>query len=64
MAAVDQENVDAHFTVLLIASLVITLLFAYFSPRVRRALNLMSFAFFVGFLIIVAIKVQEILTEA
>ena len=61
MAALGQSSLDAHFTVLVLASLVVTLLFAAFSPRARRALSAISVAFFAGFLVIVALRVVDIL---
>ena len=61
MAALGQTSIDFYFTVLLIASLVVTLLYVYFSPRVRRALSSIAMAFFAGFLVIVALRVIDIL---
>jgi hypothetical protein len=64
MAAVGQSSLDAHFTVLVLAALVVSLLFASFSPRARRALSAASIAFFAGFLVIVALRVVDILKAA
>ncbi len=61
MAALGESTLEAHFTVLVLASLVVTLLFASFSPRARRALSAIGAAFFTGFLVIVAFKVMDIL---
>ena len=61
MAALGESTLEAHFTVLVLASLVVTLLFASFSPRARRALGANGAAIFTGFLVIVAFKVVDIL---
>lgn len=61
MAIGDKKSLDAHFTVLVIASLMVTLLFAYFSPKVRKTLNALTFAFFVGFLVIVVLRARDVL---
>ncbi len=62
MAIGGGSSLDAHFTVLVIASLVVTLLFAYFSPKARKTLNALTFAFFIGFLVIVVLRARDVLT--
>ncbi len=62
MAAANQKSLDAHFTVLVISSLVVTLLFVHFNPRVRRALNAILIIFFLGFVGIVANAVRDVLS--
>ncbi|MBI4294884.1 MAG: hypothetical protein HY669_01805 [Chloroflexi bacterium] len=61
MAALGQRSFDVYFTMLVIASLMVTSLFVYFSPGVRKALNAIGFAFFAGFLVIVTLKVIDLL---
>jgi len=64
MIALGQRNIDAYFAVLAIASLAVTLLFVYFSPRARKALNAVAYAFFAGFLVVVALRVIDIIYRA
>lgn len=61
MAAFEDTSLDAHFTVLVLAALVITLLFGFLSRPARRALGTLSAAFFAGFLAVVALRVIDIL---
>ncbi len=64
MAAFNHESLDAHFAVLVIAALIVTLGFAYFSHNVSRILNGITFAFFIGFLVIVVLKAADIIPRA
>ncbi len=64
MLASGKHSLDAHFAVLVIASLVITLVFTHFSPRAKKMLNSISIAFFTGFLVIVALRIWDVLAEA
>ena len=59
-----QTSLDTYFAVLVIAALVVTLLFVYLSNSARKALNAVAFAFFAGFLAVVALKVIDILYRA
>lgn len=61
MIALGQRNLDVYFAVLVIVSLVTTLLYAYFSPKTRKALNAIGVTFVAGFLVIVALKIIDIL---
>lgn len=61
LAAVGQNNIEIYFVANAIAFLVITLLYTYFNPRARSALNTVSAVIFAGFLVIVVIKVMDIL---
>lgn len=56
MAALGQKSLGANFTVLVIASLMVTLLFVFLSPKVSRALSAIALAFFAGSMAIMAIK--------
>ena len=61
LAFLGQNNIEIYFVANAVAFLVITLLYTYFNPRARGALNALSVVIFAGFLVIVAIKVMEIL---
>jgi hypothetical protein len=61
LAAAGQENIQIYYVANAIAFLVITLLYTYFNPRARAALNTVSAVIFAGFLVIVVIKVVDIL---
>ncbi len=61
MSTLDESTLDLHFTVLVVASLLVTLLFAFLNPRARRALSAISAAFLGGFLVVVALRVVDIL---
>ena len=61
LAFLGEEDITVYFTVNVIAYLIITLLYVYFNPRARRALNTVGVVFFAGFLVIVVMKVVEIL---
>lgn len=61
MALMGQNDIGAYYTVLVLVSLVITLLFAYISPAARRGLRSITAVFFAGFLVIVALKVIDVL---
>jgi hypothetical protein len=61
LAAAGQNNIEIYFVANAIAFLVITLLYTYFNPRARSALNTVSSVIFAGFLVIVVIKVMDIL---
>ncbi len=64
MMASGYNSLDAHFSVLVIASLVTTMIFVQFSPRAKKMLNSVAVAFFTGFLVIVALRIWDILAEA
>jgi hypothetical protein len=61
LAFLGQNKIEIYFVANAIAFLVVSLLFTYFNPRARGALNTLSFVIFAGFLVIVTIKVIEIL---
>jgi hypothetical protein len=62
LAFAKQTDIAVYFTVNVIAYLIITILFIYFSPKTRKALSLVSFVFLAGFLVIVVLKVMEVLS--
>ncbi len=62
MAAMGQDDIGAYYTLLVLVSLVVTLLFAYMSPAAARGLRSIGAVFFGGFLLIVALKVIGILS--
>jgi hypothetical protein len=63
LAFLKQNNIEIYFIANTIAFLIVTLLYTYFNPRARSALNNLSLVIFAGFLVIVAIKVIEILQK-
>jgi hypothetical protein len=60
LAFLGQKDLTVYFVVIVIAYLLITVLFIYFSPRTRRALSLVSMVFLAGFLVVVVLKVLEV----
>ncbi len=62
LAAFGQNDLSIYFTVKAIVYLVITLLYVYFNPRARRALNTISLMLFAGFMVIVVLNVMEIIS--
>jgi hypothetical protein len=61
LAFLGQSSIEIYFIANSIIFLVVTLLYTYFNPRARGALNALSAVIFTGFLVVVAIKVVEIL---
>ena len=61
LAFLGQNSIEIYFIANAIIFLVITLLYTYFNPRARGALNALSAVIFAGFLVIVAFKIIEIL---
>ncbi len=63
LAAFGQNDLSIYFTINTIVYLVITLLYVYFNPRARRALNTISVVLFAGFMVIVVLNVMEIISD-
>jgi hypothetical protein len=61
LAFTGQKDIAVCFTVLVIAYLVITVLFVYFSPKTRKALSLVSIVFLSGFMVVVLLKILEVM---
>ena len=61
LAAYGQRQLDVYFSLYLIESLALTLLYVHLNPRARRGLNLVGYVLFAGFMGIVIMKVMEIL---
>jgi hypothetical protein len=61
LAFLGQNKIEIYFVANAVAFLVVALLYTYFNPRARGALNALSAVIFAGFLVIVVIKVMEIL---
>jgi len=61
MAIGGGSSIDAHFTVLLIASIVVTLLFVSLSRKARKKLNALLIVFFIGFLVIMVWKARDVI---
>ena len=62
LAFFGQNDLGVYFTINVIAYLVITLLYVYFNPRARRALNTIGIVLFAGFMVIVSLKVIAIIS--
>ena len=62
LAFFGQNDLEIYFVINVIAYLVITLLYVYFNPRARRALNTIGIVLFAGFMVIVVIEVMEMLS--
>ena len=61
LAFLGQNDIQLYFVINTIAFMIITLLYVYFNPRARKALNTIGAVFFTGFLVIVTLKVIEII---
>jgi hypothetical protein len=61
LAFTRQIDIAVYFTVLVIAYLIITVLFVYFSPKTRKALSLVSIVFLAGFMVVVVLKIMEVM---
>lgn len=61
LAFLGQNDIQLYFVISTIAFMIITLLYVYFNPRARKALNTVGAVFFAGFLVIVTLKVIEII---
>ena len=62
LAFLGQDDLGVYFTINTIVYLVITLLYVYFNPRARRALNTISVVLFAGFMVVVVLNVMEIIS--
>ncbi len=56
------ESLQIYFIANIIAYLIITLLYVYFNPRARRALNTIGAVLFAGFMVIVVFNVVKMLS--
>jgi hypothetical protein len=61
LALLEQDDISIYFITDAVAYLVITLLFVYLNPRAKNALNGISTVIFVGFLVVVALKLINLL---
>ena len=61
LAFTRQTDIAACFTVLVIAYLIITVLFVFFSPKTRKALSFVSIVFLTGFMVVVVLKIMEVM---
>jgi len=62
LAAYQVDSLEGYFTGYTLALLVVTTLYATFSPRARRALTLVGVVAFGGFMVVVVLKVVDILS--
>lgn len=63
LAFIKQTDITAYFTITVIAYLVITLLFIYLNPKIRKTLSMISVVFLAGFAVVVVLKVVEALSN-
>ena len=56
LACVGQNDLGVYFATNVVAYLVITLLYVYFNPRARRALNTIGIVLFAAFMVMVVFK--------
>ena len=61
LAVLGRDDLSIYFTINTIVYLVITLLYVYFNPRARRALNTIGVVLFAGFMVIVLLSVMDII---
>lgn len=62
LAFLGQNDLSFYFIVNVICYLIITLLYTYFNPRVRKTLNTLGIVFFSGFVVIAIIEVVGIIS--
>ena len=62
LAAYQVDKLDGYVSAYTIALLVLSALYATFSPRARRAVSLVGLVAFGGFMVVVVLKVVEILS--
>ena len=62
LAAYQVDTLEEYVTGYTLALLVLSVLYATFSPRARRALTLVGVVAFSGFMVVVVLKVVEILS--
>ena len=63
LAFLGQDDLGVYFTINTIVYLIITLLYVYFNPRAKRALNTISVVLFAGFMVIVVLNIMEIISD-
>ena len=61
LAFVKQNDIAVYYTANVIAYLTITVLFVFFSPKIRRMLSVVSAVYLAGFMIVVALKMLRIM---
>lgn len=61
LAFTGQKDITVCFTLLVIAYLIITVLFVYFSPKTRKAMSWVSVVFVAGFMVVVLLKILEVM---
>ncbi len=61
LTTLGQNDLSVYFIINTIVYLVITLLYVYFNPRARKALNTISIVLFAGFMVIVTISFVELM---
>jgi hypothetical protein len=61
LTTLGQNDLSVYFIINTIVYLVITLLYVYFNPRARKALNTISIVLFAGFMVIVTLNFVELM---
>ena len=62
LAFLGQDSLEIYFVINILAYLIITLLYVYFNPRAKRALNAIGVVLFAGFIVVISLKVIEIIS--
>jgi hypothetical protein len=61
LTTLGQNDLSVYFIINTIVYLVITLLYVYFNPRARKALNTISIVLFAGFMVVVTLSFVELM---
>jgi TRAP-type C4-dicarboxylate transport system permease small subunit len=62
LAFLGQNDLGIYLAINVVAYLSITLLYVYFNPRARRALNSVAAVLFTGFVVIVILEIMDIVS--
>ena len=62
LAFLSQNDLGIYLAVNVVAYLSITLLYVYFNPRARKALNSVAAVLFTGFVVIVILEIMDIVS--
>jgi hypothetical protein len=61
LAFAEQTDIAVYFTASVIAYLIITALFIYFSPKARKTLSFVYIVFLAGFMVVAILKIFEVM---
>ena len=62
LAFLGQNDLGIYLAINVVAYLSITLLYVYFNPRARRALNSVAAVLFTSFVVIVVLKIMDVVS--